>query len=244
MSNHFTFVAPMFNASRYLRQFVLSLAGQSYNDWSIIVVDDLSTDDSVERIARLFRELGIEDKLKLHVNTEKLWEVENVLQCIAHPTVKESDIICRIDPDDYLCDLNALELLNRVYSDGFCDAAWTAHRWFDDRGVTMQNISGPMVPGANPYTHPWVSSHLKTFRKSLISRVSDANFRGEDGRYIRRAGDQAIFLPVLHEAKHRVYVPVVTYAYRCDMRPETFQTADAKFQAREAEFLRGRGFVR
>ena len=107
----------------------------------------------------------------------------------------------------------------------------------------MQNISGPMQDGADPYKHPWVSSHLKTFRKSLITNVPDENFRGPDGDYIKRAGDQAIYLPVLHNSKKRGFFPRVMYYYRIDMKPETFQSDDAKFQKSEGEFLRERGYV-
>jgi DhnA family fructose-bisphosphate aldolase class Ia len=37
----------------------------------------------------------------------------------------------------------------------------------------------------------------------LINDVKDENFRGEDGNYVRRAGDQAIYLPVLSKTKKR-----------------------------------------
>src|SRR3990167_4659145 len=96
----------------------------------------------------------------------------------------------------------------------------------------------------DPYQGEWRTSHLKTFRKRLINRINDQNFRGEDGEYVRRAGDQALYLPILHEAKRRVHLPMVTYAYRCDMRPQTFQTDDARFQRDEALYLRQRGFVK
>ena len=154
------------------------------------------------------------------------------------------DIIVRLDADDFLCELDAFRIMNLVYNDSGCDCLWTAHRWFDDDSITSQNISAVMPDNADPYKHPWVSSHCKTFRKSLINDVNDANFRGQDGEYIKRAGDQAVYLPVLHKAKKRVYLPHVTYAYRCEMKPQTFQTQDAKFQKAEAEFLRERGFIK
>jgi len=154
-----------------------------------------------------------------------------------------NDIICRLDADDFLCDLDALRIINDVYKQTGCDCLWTAHRWFDDRQVTMQNISGPLPPGADPYKTPWCSSHFKTFRKHLLNGVKDGNFRGKDGEYFKRIGDQALMLPALKNSKKYFYLPLVTYSYRCDMSPETFQTADAKFQHDEAVFLRQRGYI-
>jgi hypothetical protein len=101
-----------------------------------------------------------------------------------------------------------------------------------------------MSDDADPYKHPWVSSHLKTFRKYLLNNVKDENYRGEDGNYIRRAGDQAIYLPALYNSKKRNFLPRVMYHYTIKDVPETYQTSDAIFQRDEALFLRSRGYVK
>lgn len=238
----FGFAIPTRNSRKTARQALASMAFQSYPRWHAVVVDDCSTDGTAAFVEDCAKELGVADKVRVIRNTERMWEVANVLQAMSW--MDDEEVVCRLDLDDYLCDLNALEILAKAYTEiPDLEAAWTNHRWFDDRGVTSQNISGPMPVNADPYKHPWVSSHLKTWRKSVSKRVFDANYRGADDEYIKRAGDQAIYLPVLKLAKRRVHVPVATYAYRCDMRSETFQTDDARFQKEEAEFLRARGFL-
>lgn len=240
--NRYVFIAPTFNALNTCRQAILSLAVQSYENWHLIVIDDMSIDGMELEIRNTFSFLGIYEKLTYIKNDEKLWEVENVLQGLKR--CDPEDIVCRFDLDDYLIDAQSLEIIDMQYrSNPKLEALWTSHRWFDQRGTTSTNISGPMPDEADPYKYPWVSSHMKTFRKRVIDGVNDANFRGEDGNYIRRAGDQAVYLPILARARKRMHLPVVTYAYRCDMSPQTFQTDDAKFQKSEAEFLRKRGFV-
>lgn len=171
-------------------------------------------------------------------NDEKKWEVANVLHGIS--MCDDNDIVCRLDADDWLTDVDALAYLNALYNQTGADVLWTAHRW----GYTDKNISGPLPADADPYRHPWVSSHLKTFRKRLINDVNDVNFRGEDGQYVRRAGDQAVYLPILHNAKRRGFVPRVFYHYTINDVPETYQTPDAKFQRDEALFIRERGYVK
>ena len=244
--NRYVFIAPSYNVAETATQAILSLAAQSYKHWRLIVIDDMSTDCTEEVVKNLFETLGaslqIKDKLVYLKNTEKLWEVANVLQALKK--CEPDDIVCRFDLDDYLIDNQALEIIDMQYrSDLKLDALWSSHRWFDTRGTTSTNISGPMPNEADPYKYPWVSSHMKTFRKSVIDGVNDINFRGEDGMYVKRAGDQCIYLPILHKARKRMHLPIVTYAYRCDMSPQTFQTEDAKFQKAEAEFLRMRGYV-
>lgn len=267
--NRFVFVAPMFNASATLRQLLFSLNGQSYDNWRLILIDDVSSPEEVKKEKELLEQFATaftkkfelrydplaceEDfwipvrsgvtcygnKVTLVENAEKKWEVANVLHGINTYT-KDDDVVCRIDADDWLTDLDALYIMNEAYKSTGADAIWTAHRW----GFTDQNISGPMPMGVDPYKHPWVSSHLKTFRKHLINDVKDENFRGEDGNYIRRAGDQAIYLPVLKNAKKYGYLPRCMYHYSIKTDdPGIFQSDDAKFQRDEAVFLRQRGYV-
>lgn len=241
-------MAPMFNASKTLPKMFHSILGQSYENWKIVLTDDVSDHDelrnSIMIIDQFYDLLGQKnhDKLKFYGNVKKKWEVENVLIMIKNDC-HENDIVCRIDADDFLCDLDALRVLNDVYTLHNPDCVWTAHRWFDDKRITSMNISAPMPENADPYLHPWVSSHLKTFRKGNFNEINDENFRGQDGNYIRRAGDQAIYLPILQRAKKRIYLPMVTYSYRCSLEPQNFHTDDAKFQKEEAEFLRKRGFI-
>ncbi len=243
MSNRFVFVAPMFNMASMLPLMLHSICGQSYDNWKIILIDDVSSDEQkklAEQIILQFQcMLGgrYSDKIDVIWNETKKWEVANVLEGIKR--CEDDDIICRIDADDWLSDLDALTIIDSAYQESGCDLLWTNHRWaFSDK-----NISGPMPPSADPYRHPWVSSHLKTFRKRLLNDVNDKNYRGEDGEYIRRAGDQAIYLPALYKSKKHAYLPRCMYHYSIKDVPETYQTPDARFQRDEALFLRARGFV-
>jgi len=239
MENKFVFVAPMFNAANTLARMLHSICGQSYENWHLILIDDVSDEKNRETEKSLLSKFCdiAPGKIQVIWNEKKEWEVSNVLKGIAR--CDDSDIICRIDADDWLTDLDCLAILNHAYNNSSCDIAWTAHRWsFSDK-----NISGPMANGVDPYKHPWVSSHLKTFRKSLLNGVKDENYRGEDGEYIKRAGDQAIYLPALRNSNNRLFVPRVMYHYTIKDIPETYQTNDAIFQRDEAVFLRKRGYV-
>jgi glycosyltransferase involved in cell wall biosynthesis len=238
--NKFVFVSPMYNAEATLPRMLHSLYGQSYSNWHLVLIDDVSNATQVELCKdwlNRFEQLS-PGKVTSIWNVEKKWEVANVLAGIS--LCKSEDIVCRLDADDWLTDLDALAMIDAVYAQNNCDVLWSAHRW----GFSDKNISAPLPDSADPYKHPWVSSHLKTFRKRLLDDVSDMNFRGEDGEYIKRAGDQAIYLPCLFKAKKRMFLPRVLYHYTIDDVPETYQTTDAVFQRDEAVFLRNRGFVK
>ncbi|NBP03502.1 MAG: glycosyltransferase [Proteobacteria bacterium] len=244
LKNNFVFISPMYNASKTLSRMLHSICGQSHENWKLILIDDVSSPSHLEeskKICNEFKSILNSEYSKKIINvwnTEKKWEVSNVLTGIS--MCDDDDIICRIDADDWLTELDALSIIDAVYQQSNCDILWTAHRW----GFSDKNISGPMSQDSDPYKHPWVTSHLKTFRKKLLNDVKDENYRGEDGNYIRRAGDQAIYLPALYHSKKRIFLPRVMYHYTINDVPETYQTDDAIFQRDEAVFMRNRGYIK
>jgi glycosyltransferase involved in cell wall biosynthesis len=242
--NRFVFVCPMYNAAATLPQMLHSLCGQSYENWKLILVDDVSDEENHKLAAQTILQFqsmmggSYSDKIVDSWNEEKRWEVANVLAGIK--MCEDDDIVCRIDADDYLVDLDALTIIDQVYNEHGLDALWTAHRW----GFSDHNISGKMPDQADPYRYPWVSSHLKTFRKRLINGIPIDNFKNMEGQLIRRAGDQGLYLPVLRAAKRRAYLPRACYHYTIDEQGgAVYQTADAKFQKAEADFIRARGYI-
>ncbi len=236
--NRFVIIMPCYNAQETIVRSLLSIVAQSYGNWKLLIRDDMSTDHTRSIIDGMVKVFGLQEKVFVVTNTEKKWEVANIIEMLKE--CEDNDIVCRLDGDDWLTDLDAFAILNKLYNQLDVDVMWTAHRWsFSD-----ENISGFLPKDADPYKHPWVSSHFKTFKKFLINNVSDDNFRNSEGEYFKRIGDQAIYLPVLHNAKGRWhYEPRTMYHYTIDTSPENFHTPDAKFQKSEAEFLRSRGYI-
>ena len=238
IENRFVFIMPCYNAQKTITQSLFSVIGQSYSNWKILIRDDMSTDNTRNIIDNVIRVFGLQEKVFVKTNTEKTWEVGNILDMLKE--CEEDDIVCRLDGDDWLSDLDGLAILNMRYNETAADVIWTQHRW----SFTDFNISKYLPKDANPYEHPWVTSHFKTFRKKLIVNVPDSNFRGKDGEYFKRIGDQAIYLPVLHNANGNWHhEPKVMYHYTIDIKKETFESEDAQFQKEEGEFLRNRGYL-
>lgn len=242
----------MRNASLTLPRMLHSVVGQSYENWKLILIDDCSDLEHLQRVERLVDHFSlltkriepsndVDERITLISNKERKWEIANVLEGLKR--CEDDDIVVRIDADDFVTDLDAFRIIDEVYRETNCETLWTAHRWHDNENVTDHNISGPIPEGCDPYQHPWKSSHLKTHRKYLLNDVKDENYRGVDGEYFKRIGDQCFFLPCLKNSKRNVYLPMCMYSYRCDMNPSTFQTEDAKYQRDEAIYLRKRGYI-
>jgi len=244
VNNRFVFVIPYYNAGDDMIKTLYSMMAQSYRNWRAIVIDDLSTDDGPKLVKEVANSSIFRDKFSLVSNTEKHGEVKNTLKAL--DIVDDNEIICRLDGGDWLLENDLLWMLNQMYSNEKVAAAWTAHRW----GYTPQNISGPLKlkPGQTVYQHPWVTSHLKTFRSQQLRKVPHGNFLTFEGEYIMIACDQAIYLPMLHvsmmEGMELNFLPVVAYHYNIDLGNKNLFTSERAIrQKMSAETIRSRGFV-
>jgi len=104
---------PNHNRSEYLAESINSVLNQSYKDYEVIVVDDASTDSSVELLA------WYGDKIKYFVNDKNMG-----ISYTRNRAIKESkgDFICVMDSDD-ICSpdrlkksLKAIKNVDFVYS--------------------------------------------------------------------------------------------------------------------------------
>lgn len=246
MKNNFVFVIPYFNCKEDIEKTIFSMLSQSYEEWRAILINDLSTDGTPEIVSEICKSLPekLRRKFTLVDNSEKHGEVRNTLASVKN--IEDNDIVCRLDGGDWLTENDLLFVLNDVYQDELVAVAWTAHRW----SYTPQNISGQMnlKSGQTVYQHPWVSSHLKTFRCGQLKKVPDSNFRDENGDYIMIACDQAVFLPMMHlsqlEGKKLQFVPIVGYHYNIDLSNKNLFTSDRSIkQKMSAETIRARGYL-
>ena len=244
MINHFKVVVPVRNAEEYIARCIYSVWSQTHTNWSMVIIDDASSDNTVSEVNRFLDKFETaKDKIHVIENDTQYQALPNILTGIS--LASDSDIIVHVDGDDWLCDMDALTLINEQYNHPHQNvgAVWTNQRW----GFTISGNSGPLPENADPYAFEWVSSHLKTFRKSLINDINMENFFDSNGEYFRRIADQAMYLPVLESCKRQgmiwTYLPICAYHYNIKHDEIDFESSDAKRQHDEAVFLRKRGFL-
>ncbi len=244
MKNRFVFVVPYYNAEEDIAKSLYSMMAQSYSDWRAIMIDDMSTDKGPDLVKKIVEGSIHRSKFTLVSRTEKYGEVRNTLASLE--SIDDAEVVCRLDGGDWLLENDLLWILNESYKDANQAVAWTAHRW----SYTPRNISGPLELKSNQtvYQHPWVSSHLKTFKAEQLRKVPKVNFFTDSNEYIMIACDQAIFLPMMHishqEGKKLNFIPIVGYHYNIDLNNRNlFTSIRAVNQKISAESIRQRGFL-
>jgi glycosyltransferase involved in cell wall biosynthesis len=108
-------IIPAFNVAPFLRETLLSVVAQTYTDWSVIVVDDGST-DAIEAVAT-----GLQDA-RIQLIRQDNAGVSAARNCgIRQAEAAAPDAFLFLDGDDWLAP-NALELL----ADALDAAPWAA----------------------------------------------------------------------------------------------------------------------
>ena len=230
------FIVPMFNAAPHIKCLIESLQTQTNSNWSAILIDDMSDDDTIFMANHCS---GNDERISVVSNKEKKWALKNVVDNAR--SIEQNNIVAVLDGDDAICNNRTVELILNAYQDDDVDTVWTAHKW----DINNINISKelPDNPPVNPYQYPWVTSHLKTFRASLLNKIHDDNFKDMYGEWFKRGYDQALYLPLLYLSKKRHYIDEVCYLYRINSNSMKHREWKEQDQLNTVKLVRSRGFI-
>ena len=228
------FVIPCYNAAKNIPNIVDALMSQTDDRWSCVIIDDISDDNTFE-ISKSIRL----DKFTAVKNKEKKYALRNIVETSRLYQERDDIAIAVIDGDDQLCNDNTVSILLSEYDRNF-DVVWTAHKW----DINGMNISKEIPNNVDPYAWGWCSSHLRTFRSSLIKGVSDKNFKDCDGNWFKRGYDQALMLPLLSLTNNRKYIPEVCYQYNINSVSIENRSWEEKDQISTINIVRARGFLK
>jgi glycosyltransferase involved in cell wall biosynthesis len=244
MSTKFVFLTPAFNCEDEIRKTLFSMMSQSYSNWRAVFVDDVSTDNTGKTILDLAKSLGIQSRVEVVRRNEKFGETRNTVEEVKR--IEDEEVVCRLDGGDWLTENDTLYYLDEIYRTYDPGVVWTNHRW----AYTGRNISGQLrlLENQTVYEHPWVSSHLKTFRAKRLKIVPEKNFLDENGDWIMIGCDQTIFLPMMHmcikDKVNLVHFPIVCYHYNINLEDPNLFKSDRSLKQRDmALWVRERGFL-
>jgi len=228
------FAVPCYNASKNIPNIVNSLVSQDDDRWDCVIIDDISDDDTF-KVAKSIPS----NKFTAIRNKTKKYALRNIVDTSRLYQDRDDIVIAVIDGDDQLCNDRTVSILLDEYNSDF-DVVWTAHKW----DINGMNISKEIPNNVDPYAWTWCSSHLRTFRSSLIRGVSDKNFQDCDGNWFKRGYDQALMLPLLSLTNNRKFIPEVCYQYNINSVSIENRSWEEKEQISTINIVRARGFLK
>jgi len=213
MDNHFKIIVPLYNVEKWIKMTIRSLKLQSYKNFQCILVDDCSTDSSVEIIRK---EIAEDPKFLLIENKDKKLALKNIYEAIVAATPANEDIIITLDGDDWLAAKNTLEILNNKYKEDDCWITYGSYIEYPSkvRGKFSRQIPKEIIDSNSFRESEWMSSHLRTFKYKLWKMIKKEDFLEDDGRFCDGAWDMIFMFPMLEMAGHKsAYVKDVLHVY-------------------------------
>lgn len=172
-------VIPTYNASNSIETAIDSVLNQTYQNFEIIIIDDLSKDDTWNKLLKIKNK---DSRIFIFQNEKNSKSAFTRNQAIDKA---KGEYIALLDDDDYW-DSNKLEKqLEFLESNEDIDFVGTnAFIW--DRKGTYGEIRKPMYPNKNdlvktsPFVNPSVMFRKKTIQAVGGYRVSSETVRGQD----------------------------------------------------------------
>lgn len=239
MSNHFKIIIPLYNVEEWIKICLRSVKAQTYQDYQCIIVDDISTDGSVDVIKK---EIASDDRFLLVENKEKKYALRNIYEAIELSNPAKEDIIVTLDGDDWLASRDVLSTLNDVYSKSDCWITYGSYAEYPSgrRGKFSKQIPQHIINESSYRRNPWSASHLRTFKYKLWDRIEREDLLDSDGNFYEMAWDLSFMFPMLEMAGPRsLYVQDILYSYNLS-NPLNDHKKDHSKQLRLESEIRGK----
>jgi hypothetical protein len=143
-------------------------------------------------------------------------------------SLPDDEIIVWLDGDDWLATEYALDHVAKAHKQGAL-VTYGSFMYPDGR----MGFAAPSSTGY-PRQHPWIFTHLKTFRAGLVKQIRDEELK-IDGKYSNLVTDQAIMLPCLEMAgpDRSAFIPEIVYVYNSDHSMQKNSPDEQEFLTRE-----------
>lgn len=197
-------VTPFYNAREYIEECVESVVAQDYDNWEMILIDDKSTDDSLDVIVNYVASLPphIRENIDIRNNEKNVGAVCNQVCTIRE--LHRSDIVMLVDGDDALAhDPHIFDRYNNMFNAGTEFSYGSCWSMADNIPLIAQPYP-PEVRSSKSYRQykfnwnmPY--THLRVFRKRLIDDVNNTAFQDEKGEWFRAGGDNSTFYNILEQ---------------------------------------------
>lgn len=203
-------ISPVYNAENYIKDHILSVASQNYNNYKHFIIDDVSTDNTVSIVKETIESLpkNIRNNFNLIENKNKLYAVGNQVETLNYILQDDYDgdlsknIVVLLDGDDTLVnDPDIFNFINREYCNGAKFTYGSCKSLVDNIDLIAQPYPKDVIENKTfrqhlfnwgiPYTH------LRTFSLDLFNKVYQSGFKDANGNYWKSGGDNATFYNII-----------------------------------------------
>ena len=200
----FSILVANYNNGKFFKDCYISIINQTYKNWEVIIVDDCSTDNSVELIKSFIKN---DTRFKLFTNQTNRGCGYAKNKCAEFAV---GDVLGFLDPDDAITD-DALQIMVAKHNDNPDVAIITSKYDFVDLNMNFKKLAahGSIIPSGKSYLTfgEGAFTHFATFKMNFYNQTI-----GIDSK-MKRAVDQDLYLKLEEQGKH-LFINKVLYHYR------------------------------
>ena len=212
----FAFVISSYNNKDNIYNNLLSIIYQNYSNWKIYYTNDCSTDNTHELFWNIVERFNLKDKI-FYVNNEKNMK-QSFCKYNSYRTVKNNEIICLLDGDDWLSRNDSLSLLANEYNNSNNLVVYCGYKVYFNNKID-KIVHGSEYPNEvkenSDYRKykDWLFTHLKTGYAWLFKKIPDYYLQMND-KWLDRCTDLAEMYCVSEMANINVkHLDEILYVY-------------------------------
>lgn len=198
----FSVLIANYNNAPFLTEAINSIINQTYTNWEIIIVDDNSSDNSIQVINK-FISNNVNIKLFEHINNEGVGATKNDCCKLAN-----GDVIGFLDPDDTLKE-DALELMINEHKNRPEVSLVYSSLFYCDKNLKIKSKANwiKKIPIDKTNLHVNVISHFSSFKRKNYLETSGIE------RSLLSAADKDLYYKI-EETGPTFFINLPLYYYR------------------------------
>ncbi len=220
----FSILIANYNNGNYFSTCWQSIINQTYKNWEVIIVDDKSTDNSVQLIKQIVANDG---RVKFLENDKNYGCGYTKKQCANLAT---GQVCAFLDPDDAL-ELNALQMMIDAFEvDSELVLAYSKHHRCNTQLISMgNNYDLPIINTADAFYFNLggVISHFTAFKTNAYKKTA-----GIDA-YMLRAVDQDLYLKLCEQGPTKA---INNYLYKYRIHANGISTGNDDSNVTKADY--------
>ncbi len=200
-------ILPNYNYARYLSQRIETILNQTFSDFELIIIDDASTDSSIEIIKKYAKK---DNRIKTVFNSKN--SGNPFAQWKKGVDLAKGEYIWIAEADDY-CENTLLEILYNKIEEYYADIAYCESNIIDENGVVKGKWSDRQIANNSIFKndfefegHKFIEKYLiyanvipnasaVLFRKNTYQKVGGVN------ENIKNCADWLLWLKTLYNGK-------------------------------------------
>jgi glycosyltransferase involved in cell wall biosynthesis len=199
VTERITYLIANHNLGAFIGDCLRSLRRQTDPNWLAVVVDDASTDASVEMVAPF-----VDERVRLLVNERNVGYIATLKRLIAEAS---TDIVAILDADDAVSPDATERLLAAYAADPGAAFVYSRFARYDAALATQRGVHGSRIPEGSTALRDGGVGAIRSFRRSvyaLTAGLDDTMLYAEDRDLIYK----------LEEVTRPSFIDAVLYYYR------------------------------